>query len=264
MGEPLWAGDLYFNFGHAMRFSGTRLLKITKLMRGKTDVNNGASISTDYITGGAERYATAGWPERAKIWRAHEDYQRGFFYFLRTDERLPGWLRQEIALWGLPQDEFTDSGGWPTQLYVREARRMTGQYIIDQKHCEKAQPRPDSIGLGSYSLDSHICQRLVKDGAVIHEGGFMLHDVNTPYPIPYPAITPRSEECENLLVTFCVSSTHVAFASVRMEPPFMILSESAAFAADQALKDGVSVQNINREKLVAQLMAAGQLVHPKS
>jgi hypothetical protein len=259
-GEPLWPGDLYFNFGHERRYPAQRLLKITKLMRGKTDVNNAGCISTDFVTGGAEHYANASWPERAKIWRAHEDYLRGFFYYLRTEERLPGWLRDEIALWGLPKDEFMDSGGWPTQLYVREARRMIGRYVIDQKHCEKPGTHEDSIGLGCYALDSHICQRLVKDGSVIHEGGFLVHDIGKPYSIPYTAITPHAEECENLLVTFCVSSTHVAFASVRMEPPFMIMSESAAFAIDQAIKEGLSVQDINVKKLRVQLLAAGQLL----
>jgi hypothetical protein len=262
IGEPLWPGDLYYNFGQERRYSAPRLLKITNLLRGKTDVNNGAggSISMDHVTGGAERYANATWAERSKIWRAHEDYQRGFLYFLRTDERLPEWLRKEIALWGLPKDEFLDSGGWPPQLYVREARRMTGRYVIDQKHCEKPVEREDSIGLGSYALDSHVCQRLVKDGAVIHEGGFLAHDVSKPYPIPYAAITPRAEECENLLVTFCVSSTHVAFASVRMEPPFMILSESAAFAVDQAIKKGARVQDVSMGELRVQLLEAGQIL----
>jgi len=259
-GVPLRPGDIYFNFGHEKSRSGTRLFKITNLMRGKTDVNNGGCISTDYVTGGAELYANATWPRRARLWRAHADYHRGFFYFLRTDDRLPEWLRTEIAAWGLPKDEFQDSGGWPTQLYVREARRMIGLDRLDQKHCEGATPREDSVGLGSYPLDSHYCQRLVKSGTVIHEGGFMGRDVRKPYPIPYGIITPRAEDCENLLVTFCVSSTHVAFASVRMEPPFMSMSESAGFAIDQALKEGVPVQNINRGKLRARLQEASQVV----
>ena len=146
---------------------------------------------------------------------------------LSADARLPEWLRKEISPWGLPKDEFRDTGGWPTQLYIRAARRMVGQSVINQNFCEHPVVREDSVDLGSYSLDSHVCQRLVKDGAVIHEGGFY-HRLEKPYPIPFTAIVPREDECENLLVTFCVSATHVAFASVRMEPPFMILSESAA------------------------------------
>jgi hypothetical protein len=258
IGESLWPGDLYFNFPYERKYSAPRLLKITNLMRGKTDANNAGCISTDYVTGGAERYANATWSERAKLWHAHEDYQRGLFYYLRTEERLPDWLRQEVSLWGLAKDEFTDSGGWPTQLYVREARRMVGQYVINQQHCEAPMAREDSIGLGSYALDSHICQRQVKDDVVIHEGNFPAHRVNRPYSIPYAAITPRPEDCENLLVTFCVSATHVAFASVRMEPPFMIISESAAFAADQAIAEGKRVQDISIEQLRERLLDAGQ------
>jgi hypothetical protein len=258
--EPLLPGDLYFNFGNKLPYPHPRLLKITKLMRGKTDVNSGScGISMDFVNGGAERYANGSWAERAKIWRAHEDYQRGYFYFLRTDDRLPEWLRKEISPWGLPKDEFCDTGGWPTQLYIRQARRMVSQFVISQPFCEHPVAREDSVGCGSYSLDSHVCQRLVKDGAVIHEGGFY-HRLGNSYPIPYAAIVPREEECENLLVTFCVSTTHVAFASVRMEPPFMILSESAALAADQALQEGTSIQKINLAKLRKRLLAAGQIL----
>lgn len=258
VGKPLWEGDLYFNFGYENRYGISRLLKITKLLNGKTDVNNATYISTDYVTGGAELYANATWRDRSNIWRAHEDYHRGFLYFLKTDERLPEWLHTEMGLWGLAKDEFLDSGGWPTQLYVREARRMVGGYVIDQKHCEAPVAREDSIGLGSYPLDSHICQRLVKDGVVVNEGGFYARDVNRPYPIPYTAITPRPGECENLLATFCISATHVAFASVRMEPPFMIMSESAGYAADQAITTGKSVQEIDMQKLRKQLLDAEQ------
>ncbi len=259
IGDPLEAADLYFNFGYAGRHPLPRLLKITKLTRGKTDVNNSGPVSTDFVNGGSQNYADATWVERARLWHAHEDYVRGFLYHLRTAERLPGWLRQEISPWGLPRDEFRDTGGWPPQLYIREARRMVGSFVITQQHCEKAAPRQDSVGLGSYSLDSHLCQRLVKNGRVIDEGGFY-HRLAKPYPIPYGAMVPRETECENLLVTFCLSCTHVAFASARMEPPSMILGESAALAADQALREGTNVQAINLRKLRARLKAAGQCV----
>ncbi|HEU5069821.1 MAG TPA: FAD-dependent oxidoreductase [Verrucomicrobiae bacterium] len=258
--DPLVPIDLYFNFGQRSPRNHPRLLKITRLLRGKTDVNSGScGISMDFVNGGAERYANGTWAERARLWHAHEDYQRGYLYFLRTDERLPDWLRQEMAPWGLPKDEFRDTGGWPTQLYVRQARRMVSNYVITQQHCETPGQREDSVGRGSYSLDSHVCGRLVQDGAVIHEGGFY-HRLADSYPIPYPAIVPREEECENLLVTFCVSSTHVAFASVRMEPPSMILSESAAHAADLALRQGTSVQRVNLPRLQSRLQDAGQVL----
>jgi hypothetical protein len=258
VGEPLLPGDLYFNFGYKQ--SHPRLLKITRLMRGKTDVNSGScGISMDFVNGGAERYPNGSWAERAKIWRAHEDYQRGYLYFLRTDERLPGWLREEISPWGLLKDEFRDSGGWPTQLYIREARRMVNDHIVDQSFCERPVERANSIGRGSYSMDSHFCQRLVRDGVVIHEGGFYQR-LSKSYPIPFTAIVPRESECENLLVPFCVSATHVAFSTIRMEPPFMILSESAAIAVDQALEEGKSVQRIDTGKLRSRLLDAGQVL----
>jgi FAD dependent oxidoreductase len=258
--EPLVPGDLYFNLGRKLPYPQPRLLKITGLMRGKTDVNSGSGgISMDFVNGGAERYANASWAERAKIWRAHEDYQRGYFYFLRSDPRLPEWLSKEIAPWGLAKDEFTDSGGWPPQLYIREARRMVGSFVIHQNFCEHPESREDSVGMGSYALDSHLCRRVARDGAMIHEGGFY-HGLTKPYPIPFGTIVPREDQCENLLVTFCVSSTHVAFASVRMEPPFMILGESAALAADQALQDGTSIQRVNLSRLRARLLDAGQIL----
>lgn len=258
--EPLVPGDLYFNLGHKLPYPQPRLLKIAGLMRGKTDVNSGsAGISMDFVNGGAQRYANSSWTERAKIWRAHEDYQRGYFYFLRTDPRLPEWMAKEIAPWGLAKDEFTDSRGWPPQLYVREARRMVGGFVIHQNFCEHPESRDDSVGMGSYALDSHICRRVARDGVIAHEGEFY-HGLAKPYPIPFSAIVPREDQCENLLVTFCVSSTHVAFASVRMEPPFMILGESAAVAADEALQQGASIQRVNISRLRARLLDAAQIL----
>jgi hypothetical protein len=259
-GDPLEPADLYFNFGAQSNRPHPRLLKISQLVRGKTDVNSGSgAISMDLADGEAERYAEASWGERARIWRAHANYQRGLWHFLATEPDLPDWLRKEISGWGLPRDEFRDTGGWPFQLYLREVRRMTGCLKVTQGLCENPSKREDSIGLGSYSLDSHVCQRLAMDHSVVHEG-FFYSPLAQPYPIPYGAIVPREFECENLLATFCVSSSHVAFASVRMEPVFMILSESAAIAADLALRDGRSVQRIGMETLGRRLAAAGQLL----
>jgi hypothetical protein len=241
-----------------------RLLKMSALPNGKTDVNNAGVISMDFVCGSSERYAGAGWAERAKMWHAHEDYQRGMFYFLATDSHVDDEVRAEVARWGLPRDEFKDTGGWPFQLYVREARRMVGQYVMRQSDCEKPRARlADSVGLGVYSLDSHICQRTVADGHVVHEGGFLLR-IPKPYPIPYRAITPKSDECENLLATFCVSATHVSFASIRMEPQFMVLSESAAHAAHLSIANNTSMQEINMEKLRAHLLAAGQVLDARA
>jgi hypothetical protein len=259
IGEPVWEGDLYWKFGHENRYGHPRIFKIVKLLNGKTDMNNGGLLSTDYIPGDAPRYAHATWAERARIWHAHEDYVRGLFTFLRTDERLPEFLRRELTPWGLPRDEFLDTGGWPNQLYIREARRMVGSFVIDQHECMHPRRAGESIGFASYALDSHTCRRLVKGGVIVSEGGFNQR-VKKPYPLPYSIIVPREQECENLLVPFCVSSTHVAFSSVRMEPPFMIMSESAAFAADQALRENRSVQRINIGQLRQRLRDAGQVV----
>lgn len=260
VGAPLWRGDLYYNFGLEKRYGSNlpRLLKITRLMRGKTDVNNSGPVSIDYVNGGSTGYACGDWPTRAKIWRAHEDYIRGFLYFLRTDERLPDWLRAETSLWGLAQDEFMDTNGWPHQLYVREARRMRARVVVDQSYCERGGDSETSIGKGSYALDSHQCQRLLQDGIVVGEGGFF--QGIKPYSIPYGTICPDESDCENLLVTCCLSSTHVAYASLRMEPVFMILSESAAVAADMALVKGCTVQQVPIEQLKKQLTEQGQVI----
>jgi hypothetical protein len=239
-----------------------RLLKFSVLPNGKTDVNNAANVSMDFVTGGAERYAKASWAERASLWHAHEDYQRGLYYFLHTDPRVAEDIRADLALWGLPRDEFRDTQGWPTQLYVREARRMAGTYVMRQSDCENPPAGlSDSVGLGTYSLDSHACQRLADGGRVVREGEFY-DRVARAYPISYKTLTPRAEECENLLATFCVSATHVCFASIRMEPPYMVLSESAALAAHNALEESASVQRINPERFAKRLRDAGQIVTP--
>ena len=216
----------------------------------------------DFVTGGSERYAKASWAERARLWHAHEDYQRGLYHFLQTDPRVAEDIRADLALWGLPRDEFQDTQGWPTQLYVREARRMVGAYVMRQRDCQNPpESITDSVGLGTYSLDSHACQRLVDGGQVVREGEFY-DKIARAYPISYKTLTPRQEECENLLATFCVSATHVCFASVRMEPPFMVLSESAALAAHGALEEGTSLQRINPERFAKRLRDAGQIVTP--
>jgi hypothetical protein len=239
-----------------------RLLKFSALPNGKTDVNNAAPVSMDFVTGGAERYAKASWPERASLWHAHEDYQRGLYYFLQNDPRVAPDIRADLALWGLPRDEFQDTNGWPTQLYVREARRLIGTYVMRQSDCENPPKRlPDSVGLGTYSLDSHGCQRVAVGGRIVPEGEFY-NRIAGSYPISYKILTPRAEECENLLVTFCVSASHVCFASIRMEPPFMVLSESAALAAHSALEEGTSVQGINPQRFIKRIREAGQIVMP--
>jgi hypothetical protein len=255
MGDPFGAEQMHSP-------GKERLLKFSALPNGKTDVNNAGTISMDFVNGGAERYAKASWAERTEIWHAHEEYQRGLYYFLQTDPRIPASIRADLTLWGLPREEFRDTQGWPTQLYIREARRMIGQYVMRQSDCEHPLAKLlDSVGIGTYSLDSHICRRVENEGLVVAEGGFM-DRIPGAYPISYKSLVPKEQECQNLLVTFCVSATHVCFASIRMEPPFMVLSESAALAAHSALEESTTVQRINLERYAKRLRDAGQIVMP--
>jgi hypothetical protein len=257
-GIALPPGDLYHP-APGRGWVAPRPLKISPLPRGKSDVNNGAPISIDHVGGGSTSYPRASWAERHRIWVGHEDYTRGLLCFLRSDGRIPADLRAEIATWGLPCDEFQDTGGWPHQLYVRECRRMVGRHVMTQHDAERPAPCVDSIGLGSYPLDSHLCRRVAQGGRLALEGGFM-HRITGAYPIPYRAITPKAGECANLLVVFCVSATHVAYSSLRMEPVLMILGESAAIAAGLALDGDTGVQDVDPHRLAGHLRELGQVL----
>ncbi len=233
-------------------------LKVDALPNGKTDINNQGAFSTDFI-GMNDGYATNNWAARERMWRDHENYLRGFLYFLGHDSRVPVHVRNEMLSWGLCRDEFQDTRGWPHQLYVREARRMVSDYVMLQQNCQGFRVADDSIGLASYTMDSHNCQRVVQNGRVRNEGDVQV-GVPQPYPISYRSIVPRSGECENLLVTFALSASHMGFGSCRMEPVFVITSQSAATAAALAINDGVPVQALAYPKLSAQLHADGQLL----
>lgn len=208
------------------------------------------------------------WPEasharRAEIAREHEEYHRGLLHFLATDPRVPTKVRQQMQQFGLPRDEFPDTGGWPHQLYIREARRMVSDLVMTEHHTFGRQVAPHSVGLGSYGTDIHEIRRIVKDGVVIREGKIAEgRGGAAPYPVGYGAIVPKEAECENLFVTFALSASHVAFASLRMEPVFMITSQSAATAAVQAINDGVTVQQVDQARLRKQLHADKQILEP--
>jgi hypothetical protein len=214
--------------------------------------------------------ASWAWPEashaeREKIAKAHEDYHRGLLHFLATDPRVPEKVRRDMKRFGLPKDEFPDTGGWPHQIYVREARRLIGSLVLTEHHTFGREVAPKSVGLGSYGTDIHEIRRIVKDGVVIREGKVAGGRGGAgPYPIGYDAIVPRQEECENLLVTFALSASHSAFASLRMEPVFMITSQSAATAASLAIDAGVPVQEVDYEALRRRLEADGQVLEWKS
>jgi hypothetical protein len=216
------------------------------------------------LPGASWAWPEAGYAKRAEIARQHEDYHRGLLYFLATDPRVPAKVRDEMKRFGLPRDEFVDNGGWPHQLYVREARRMVSDFVMTEHHTFGRQTAADSIGLGSYGTDTHEIRRIVKNGIVTREGktgggrdGF------GPYRIGYGAIVPKASQCENLFITFALSASHTAFSSLRMEPVLMVTSQSAATAASLAIDAGTSVQQVDREKLRARLLADGQVLEWK-
>lgn len=218
----------------------------------KTDTNNHGPFSTDNI-GMNYGYPEASYERRREIIKEHELYQKGLMYFLSTDPQVPQDVRNEINKWGLPKDEFVDNGNWPHQIYVREARRMIGAYVMTEHDVLSKREVPEPVGMGSYTVDSHNAQRYVKpDGYVQNEGDIGV-STKKPYSISYRSLIPRKEECQNLLVPICVSSSHIAYGSIRMEPVFMILGQSAATAASLAIDEDVSVQEVPYEKLRQQL-----------
>jgi hypothetical protein len=223
----------------------------------KTDTNNHGPFSTDYI-GMNYDYPEASYEKRKEIIKQHEIYQKGLLYFISTDKRVPADLQQEFNTWGLARDEFTDNGNWPHQIYVREARRMISDYVMTENETLGKKVVPEPIGMGSYTLDSHNAQRYIEsDGSVQNEGDVGVKAPN-PYSISYKAIVPKQNECKNLLVPVCISSSHIAFGSIRMEPVFMILGESAAAAAALAIDGNTTVQQVPYKNLEASLLKQQQ------
>ena len=181
-------------------------------------------------------------------------------WFLAYDPRVPPDVRKEVSQWGLAKDEFTDNGCWPHQIYVREARRMISDFVTTELHLTRKKPTPKPIGMGSYNMDSHNVQRYVdQTGHARNEGDIQINP-GGPYPISYGAIVPKATECTNLLVPVCVSSSHIAYGSIRMEPVFMILGQSAATAAVMAIDENITVQAVDYSKLRARLLADGQVL----
>ncbi|HXJ72637.1 MAG TPA: FAD-dependent oxidoreductase, partial [Candidatus Dormibacteraeota bacterium] len=189
----------------------------------------------------------------------HEDYTRGLLTFLATSMRVPENIRNEMKRWGPCKDEFRTTGGWPHQLYVREGRRMIADYVMTEAHCRGQLKADDSVGLAAYNMDSHNCQRIVIGARVENEGDVQVPSMK-PYPISYRALTPKRSECENLLVPVCLSASHIAYGSIRMEPVFMILGQSAATAACLAIDAKVRVQKVDYEKLRSRLLADRQVL----
>ena len=225
----------------------------------KTDVNNHGPFSFDNI-GMNYEYPEAGYEKRKEIINEHISYQKGLLFFIASDPRVPADVRNEMALWGYAKDEFTDNGFWPYNIYVREARRMKGEYIMTENDVLGKKEVPHSIGMGSYNLDSHNTQRYIRpDGFVENEGDIEL-PTNHPYMIDLGSIMPKQEECRNLLVTVCVSSSHIAFGSIRMEPVFMILGQSAGTIASLALEKNKSIYDLNYEEIKTRLESDRQIL----
>jgi hypothetical protein len=237
--------------------------KFDPVPNGKTDTNNHGSFSTDNI-GMNWDYPEASYERRKDIIREHERYQKGYYYFLINDERVPSDVRGKMSEWGLAKDEFRDNGGWPHQIYVREARRMVSDFVITENHVRRSRGTPDSVGMGSYNMDSHNVQRYVaRDadgrGHARNEGDIQVSP-GGPYPISYRAIVPKAGEVENLFVPMALSASHIAFGSIRMEPVFMILGQSAATASALAIDANLAAQDVPYPKLRERLLADGQVL----
>ncbi|MBA4389068.1 MAG: xanthan lyase [Verrucomicrobia bacterium] len=225
------------------------------------DCNNAGPVSTDFV-GGSDAWPEADYIERERIFQAHVTYQQGMMWFLAHDTAVPAKVREYVRRFGLPRDQFKDTGGWPHELYVREGRRMASDYVMTEHHCIGKIVAEDSVGLASYTMDSHHTCRVVVEGVVLAEG-CIEQRTPQPYPISYRALVPRESECANLLVPVALSSTHVAFGSIRMEPVFLLLGQSAATAAVLAIESGVSVQKVNYAKLRERLLTDGQKLFGK-
>ena len=225
----------------------------------KTDVNNHGPFSSDNI-GMNYDYPEASYERRQEILNEHITYQQGLLYFTATDERVPEWLRTEMNLWGYAADEFTDNANWPYNIYVREARRMTGEYIMTENDVLVKRAVPNSVGMGSYTMDSHHTQRYVTpEGWVQNEGDIGVH-APRPYQIALGSLLPKQEECSNLIVPVCVSCSHIAFGSIRMEPVFMILGQSAGTIASMAIDRNKDIHDLSYNEIREKLLSDGQIL----
>ncbi|WP_353185444.1 FAD-dependent oxidoreductase [Parapedobacter lycopersici] len=209
---------------------------------GKTDINNRNGFSTDMI-GMNWEYPEADYARRQEIIKAHEDYTKGLLYFVGNDPSVPQVIRDEMRQWGYPKDEYVNHNHWSPQLYIREARRMVGELVMTQHHCQGREVVTDAVGYAAYTMDSHNCDRLVVNGMVKNEGNVEVGGF-PPFPISYRAIVPKRNEVTNLLVPVCLSASHIAFGSIRMEPVFMVLGQSAAIAACLAIDQDIDVQEV--------------------
>lgn len=223
------------------------ILNINLMPNHKTDINNNGPFSTDMI-GMNYDYADGDYAMRQNILQAHKEYTKGLLYFIGHDARVPGNLRHEMLQWGYPKDEYTNNNNFTPQAYIRESRRMIGDYVMTQANCEGRAVVPDGVGMAAYTMDSHNCERLVVNGIVKNEGDVQKGGFG-PYPVSYHALIPKANECSNLYVPVCLSASHIAYGSIRMEPVFMVLAQAAAAAASMAIDNKQSVQQVDVLKL---------------
>ena len=228
----------------------------------KTDVNNHGPFSSDYI-GMNYDYPEATYERRQEIIKDHENYQKGWFYFIANDSRVPEHVRTEMSKWGLSKDEYKDNNNWPYLLYIREARRMIGEVVMTEHEILGKTKVNKPIGMGSYAMDSHNVQRYITKHGYVQNEGDIGEEEKHPYKIDLGAITPKKEECKNLLVPVAVSASHIAFGSIRMEPVFMILGQSAGLLSVMAMEENKNVSDIDYTKIRAKLIEAGQIIYNK-
>ena len=228
----------------------------------KTDTNNQKGFSTDFI-GQNYYYPEASYEEREKIAERHRKYQEGLMWTLAYHPRIPEKVRAVVSQWGMCRDEFTDNNGWTDQLYIREARRLRSDYIMTQKHCEGFETADDPVALGAYGMDSHNVQRYVDSTGFVQNEGNVEAPVAGPYPLSYRSIIPKRGECSNLLIPVCLSATHISYGSIRMEPVFMILGQSAATAACMAIDGKKEVQEVDYSSLKERLLNDHQILSSK-
>lgn len=233
--------------------------KFDRIPNRKTDTNNHGPMSTDNI-GFNYDYPEASYERRREIVREHENYQKGWLYFIANDPRVPKEVQERMRRWGLAKDEFKDNGNWPHQIYVREARRMIGNYVMTEHELLKLRATPEPVGMGSYGIDSHNIQRYITPEGYVQNEGDIGVSTNGPYQIAYGSLVPRKGQADNLLVPVCVSSSHIAFGSIRMEPVFMILGQSAATAAALAIDGKLAVQDVPYAQLRERLLKDRQVL----
>jgi len=233
--------------------------KFDPLPNHKTDTNNHGPFSTDNI-GYNYDYPEASYERRRTIIKEHETYQKGWLYFICTDPRVPKETQVKMQQWGLPKDEYQDNGNWSPQLYIREARRMVGHYVMSENELTKKRPTPESVGMGSYSIDSHNTQRYITPEGYVQNEGDIGTSTKGPYEIAYGSLVPKKGQADNLFVPVAVSASHIAYGSIRMEPVFMILGQSAATAACMAIDRNIAVQDVPYEQLRTRLLADGQIL----